>query len=574
MKEKNTDWRQFLQLLRSLNWPKAVTAAALILAIASTGIGLIIPLVMQDLVDTLSVESMDWRLFGLLLLVFFLQAVAGGVSYYMLTYIGETIVADLRTRLWRHVLRLPVPYFDQHETGQTMSRITQDTTTLKQLVTDHAVTFITGLLSVVGAVAILLFIDWKMTLIMLVSVPVSMAILIPLGRMMHRVARATQDEMAAFSGLLGRVLAEIRLVKAYRAEQPESENGQAAIRRLFGFGLKEAKIQAVVSPAMTFIMMGILVVILGYGGVQVANGNLTAGELVAVLFYLFQIVVPFARMAAFFTAFQKAVGATERIKSILSSKTEQDSGTSSPKAADVTFDKVSFSYESGKPILKDVSFQAEAGTVTAFVGPSGGGKTTIFSLIERFYLPVAGRITSSGISITDFTLREWRGKIGYVSQESPLMSGSIRDNISYGIAGDVPEERLIIAARDANALEFIEQLTDGFDTLVGERGIKLSGGQRQRIAIARALLHDPEILLLDEATSSLDSSSEILVQDALQRLMRGRTTLVIAHRLSTVINASRLVFLERGQVTGTGTHAELLASHELYRTFAAGQGLE
>ncbi|WP_088006121.1 ABC transporter ATP-binding protein [Indiicoccus explosivorum] len=574
MNSKTTDWRQFLQLVRSLDWPAAVTAAALLLALISTAIGLAIPLVTQRLVDTLSAADLDWRLFGVLLAVFLLQAVAGGVSYYMLTYIGESIVADLRERLWQHVLRLPVPYFDSHETGQTMSRITQDTSTLKQLVTDHAVTFLTGILSVVGAVIILLFIDWKMTLIMLVSVPVAMAIMIPLGRMMHKVARATQDEMAAFSGLLGRVLAEIRLVKAYRAEEPERENGKAAIRRLFGFGLKEAKIQAVVSPSMTFIMMGILVVILGYGGVQVANGSLTAGELVAILFYLFQIIVPFAQMAAFFTAFQKAVGATDRIQRILQSPTEESAGIARSKGSDITFSHVSFAYEPGKPILRDVTFTAAESKVTAFVGPSGGGKTTIFSLIERFYQPDTGTVSSGGTPITSFPLREWRRKIGYVSQESPLMSGSIRDNICYGLQEEVPDDRVTAAAEAANAIEFIDRLEDGFDTLVGERGMKLSGGQRQRIAIARAILHDPEILLLDEATSNLDSSSEILVQEALQRLMSGRTTLVIAHRLSTVVRADQLIFLEQGQVTGTGTHEELLATHELYRTFAAGQGLE
>ena len=565
----------FFILLKSLKWPIKITIIAIVLSLLSTVIGLIVPLVTKDLVDTLTTTAFNWKMIGVLLVVFILQAISGGFSFYLLSYIGEFIVADLRKKLWSKVLHLPVPYYDQNESGETMSRITQDTTTLKSLITDHLVNFVSGIITIIGSVIILFFIDWKMTLIMLISVPLSIGIMMPLGRMMHKVSKATQKEMASFSGLLGRVLSEIRLVKSYRAEKTETASGNEAIQNLYRFGLKEAKIQAFISPFMTLIMMVILVVILGYGGLQVSKGILSAGDLVAIIFYLVNIIVPFAQMATFFTSFQKAVGATERIQEILHMDAEAVELEAPKPLKDgvITFDHVYFSYGPEKKIIDGISLTAHPGTVTAFVGPSGGGKTTIFSLLERFYEPDSGTILFNETPITSLSLHAWRSKIGYVSQESPLMSGTILSNITYGMSNIPPVDAIIAAAESANAAAFIDSLPEKYDTLVGERGIKLSGGQRQRIAIARALLHNPKILLLDEATSNLDSGSESLVQEALERLMKGRTTLIIAHRLATIIHADQIFFLEQGKITGSGTHEQLIAQHELYREFTRGQGL-
>ncbi len=565
----------FFNLLKGLHWPIKVTIFAVVLSLISTVISLIVPLITSDLVDKLTTSSFNWGMIVLLLVVFLLQAITGGVSYYLLSYMGESIVADLRRKLWSKVLHLPVTYYDQNESGETMSRITQDTSTLKSLITDHLVNFVTGIITIIGSVIILFFIDWKMTLIMLISVPVSIAIMMPLGSIMHKVAKATQKEMASLSGLLGRVLTEIRLVKSYRAEQAEMEGGNNAITRLYRFGLKEAKIQAIISPFMTLMMMAILVLILGYGGLQVSNGNLSAGELVAIIFYLVNIIVPFAQMATFFTSFQKAVGATDRIQEIFKMDSESTTKTDSNFLEDgtVSFQEVHFSYSPDQKILSGVSFEAKPGTVTAFVGPSGGGKTTIFSLLERFYEPNQGHILFNNLSIKELPLDVWRSKIGYVSQESPLMSGTILSNITYGMAEQPPLEQIQAAARAANAEIFIDELPEKYHTLVGERGMKLSGGQRQRIAIARALLHNPRILLLDEATSNLDSGSENLVQEALERLMKGRTTLIIAHRLATITHADNILFLEKGMITGAGSHAELMRLHQLYKEFTIGQGL-
>ncbi|MER2006985.1 MAG: ABC transporter ATP-binding protein [Psychrobacillus sp.] len=567
--------KNFFQLLKSLRWPVKIAVLAIILSLLSTVISLVVPLVTKTLVDSLTSTSFNWTLILLLLAVFILQAVFGGFSYYLLSYIGEFVVADLRNKLWSKVLHLPIPYYDRHESGETMSRITQDTSTLKSLITDHLVNFVSGIITIIGSVIILFFIDWKMTLIMLISVPLSMAIMMPLGSMMHKVAKATQKEMASFSGLLGRVLSEIRLVKSYRAEENETVSGGEAIQRLYRYGLKEAKIQSFISPFMTLIMMAILVVILGYGGLQVSNGTLSAGDLVAIIFYLVQIIFPFAQMATFFTSFQKAVGATERIQEIFAMDSEpvEDQASIALEDGIITFKDVHFSYGENKKIINGITFEAKPGTVTAFVGPSGGGKTTIFSLLERFYEPDHGEIYFNGSPIHELPLRDWRSKMGYVSQESPLMSGTILSNMTYGMTKIPSMEKIIEAAKAANASSFIEELPDKYDMLVGERGMKLSGGQRQRIAIARALLHDPKILLLDEATSNLDSGSESFVQEALERLMNGRTTLIIAHRLATIMHADQIFFIEQGEITGTGTHEELLSSHELYKEFTQGQGL-
>jgi len=293
------------------------------------------------------------------------------------------------------------------------------------------------------------------------------------------------------------------------------------------------------------------------------------------LIYLFQIITPFTMMASFFTAFQKAMGATERIHELLNTPQEQPSGNEGRAASErqakpdfsqpLVFDGVSFSYDADKRILSDIRLTIRPGQTVAFVGPSGAGKTTIFSLIERFYAPTEGRIRLGETDIADLSLPLWRQAIGYVSQDSPLMSGTIRDNICYGIDRRIDDRELKQAAELANAAEFIARLPAGYDTEVGERGVRLSGGQRQRIAIARALLRNPQLLLLDEATSSLDSESEALVQQALQNLKKDRTTLVIAHRLSTVFEADQIIVLERGRITGQGTHEELLNTHPLYQ---------
>ncbi|MDN5710613.1 MAG: ABC transporter ATP-binding protein/permease, partial [Planococcus sp. (in: firmicutes)] len=426
-------------------------------------------------------------------------------------------------------------------------------------ITDHFPNFVTGIITIIGAVAILLVLDWKMTLIMMLAVPLTIAIMIPLGRKMAKISRSLQDETAVFTGDVQQTLGEIRLMKSSTAERVEEQRGLSGVQKLYGLGMREAKVYAFI----------------GYGGIGVSEGSMSTGSLVAFLLYLFQIVVPLATFARFFTELQKARGATERIIDILELPLEEQQRGIELDITGKTLrlEDVSFAYENGEPVLQGVSFEARPGQKIAFAGPSGGGKTTIFGLIERFYEPTAGTITIGDVPIGDVAIASWRDQIGYVSQESAMMGGTIRANLTYGLpdADNYQDEELWRVSRMAYAEEFIASFPDGLDTQVGERGVKLSGGQRQRIAIARAFLRDPKLLMMDEATASLDSQSEGIVGQALGRLMEGRTTLVIAHRLSTIVDADQIVFIEGGRVTGIGNHRELTGKHALYREFAEQQ---
>ncbi|WP_440671084.1 multidrug resistance ABC transporter ATP-binding protein/permease BmrA [Bacillus subtilis] len=565
--------KPFFALVRRTNPSYGKLAFALVLSVVTTLVSLLIPLLTKQLVDGFSMSNLSGTQIGLIALVFFVQAGLSAYATYALNYNGQKIISGLRELLWKKLIKLPVSYFDTNASGETVSRVTNDTMVVKELITTHISGFITGIISVIGSLTILFIMNWKLTLLVLVVVPLAALILVPIGRKMFSISRETQDETARFTGLLNQILPEIRLVKASNAEDVEYGRGKMGISSLFKLGVREAKVQSLVGPLISLVLMAALVAVIGYGGMQVSSGELTAGALVAFILYLFQIIMPMGQITTFFTQLQKSIGATERMIEILA---EEEEDTVTGKQIEnahlpIQLDRVSFGYKPDQLILKEVSAVIEAGKVTAIVGPSGGGKTTLFKLLERFYTPTAGTIRLGDEPVDTYSLESWREHIGYVSQESPLMSGTIRENICYGLERDVTDAEIEKAAEMAYALNFIKELPNQFDTEVGERGIMLSGGQRQRIAIARALLRNPSILMLDEATSSLDSQSEKSVQQALEVLMEGRTTIVIAHRLSTVVDADQLLFVEKGEITGRGTHHELMASHGLYRDFAEQQ---
>ncbi|MEK8216679.1 ABC transporter ATP-binding protein [Paenibacillus sp. FSL L8-0463] len=565
--------KPFLKLLHETKPSYGLLALAVGLSMISTLVGLVIPMFTKNLVDGFSLASISKLQIAGIAGAFVAQTIAGGVSIYLLNYVGQKIVAGLRDRLWRKFLVLPVAYYNDNRTGESVSRMTNDTGILKTLISEHLASLFTGVISIVGSISVLLYLNWKMTLVLFTVLPLSALILVPLGRQMYKISKGTQDETASFTATLSGVLSEIRLVKSSGAEQREYEAGRTGIMNLLSFGIREGKISAMISPLVSFVFMMLLVVIIGYGGMQVSSGALTAGELVAFILYLIQIVMPLTQLTQFFTQVQKAKGASERIIETLAAEEEIYEGSEEADGLQgpIAIEDLSFGYKTGEQVLDKVSFSMLPGQVTAIVGPSGGGKTTLFSMLERFYEPQHGVIKAGGKPLSAFSLRSWRKLIGYVSQESPLLSGTIADNLGYGLDRKISEEEMRRAAAMAYADGFIRELPDGYQTDVGERGVKLSGGQRQRIAIARALLRDPKILMLDEATSSLDSQSEAVVQSALSNLMQGRTTIVIAHRLATVVNADQIIFIEKGRITGKGTHEELLRSHELYREFAEQQ---
>jgi ATP-binding cassette subfamily B protein AbcA/BmrA len=523
---------------------------------------LIVPQLTKGLIDTSSLNKINGPMIAILVVAFLAQLGFGTLGGFLLRYVGESAVKTLRERLWAHLLKLPVTYFDAHKSGESSSRLVNDTSVIKDLVTQQFPNFITGAIQLIGAMIILFVMDWRMALLMFSAVPIIALIMLPIGRQLQA---ATAD----FNADASEKLADVRLIKASNGENFEKVTGGHFIERIFTLGVKDAKIEAVLQPIMMTAMLGLFVGILGYGAVRVQSGTLTSGSLVAFLIYLFNIIAPVTTFATFFSQVQKAMGSTERIQEILATEPEPADQTAAVDVVGqtITVNQLSFGYTADQTILHNVNFTAKPNTVVAFAGPSGGGKSTIFALLERFYQPDAGTIKIGTQNIQAIDLANWRQQIGYVSQDSGVFAGTIRENLQYGLAKTLTDAELWHGLELAYADQFVRDFTDQLDTQIGERGVKLSGGQKQRLAIARAFLRDPKILMLDEATASLDSQSEEKVQRALDQLMVGRTTLVIAHRLSTIVDADQIYFIENGAVTGHGTHSELMQQHALYAQY-------
>ena len=572
---KMTKQNPLLYLLKKVDWPKKLVFTAMTLSILGSLSGLLVPLFTGKLVDTFNAENLDLRMVWLFIGVFLVNAVLSGIGTYLLSKIGEKTIYSIREKLWKHLINLKMSFFDKNESGQLMSRITDDTNVINLFISEKAPSVLPSLLTLIGSIVMLFILDWQMTLMTFLILPIFIGIMVPLGRKMGKISKDTQTEISRFSGILGRVLTEMKLVKVTTSEEKELEKTKGTLLGIYDLGLKEAKIRAIISPLSGVIMTLTVAVILGFGGIRVSSGAITAGTLVAMIFYVVQLSAPILNFSMFLTDYKKAVGASERIYEIYQEEAEKrgdDHNQPITNHQDITFDNVSFGYEDN-PVIKDLSLSIRSGEVTAFVGPSGSGKSTLFSLIERLYPIDHGQILYGNQPIDDISLKYWRQKIGYVMQSNAMMSGTIRDNLTYGVYSDVDEETLIHYTKMARCYDFIMAFPQGFDTEIGERGTKLSGGQRQRIDIARSFIKNPDILLLDEATANLDSESEFYIQQALNELMKDRTTIVIAHRLATIKKANQIVFLDKGEITGVGTHQELLASHDKYRHFVNTQSL-
>ena len=471
-------------------------------------------------------------------IIFIGGLIVGALSGLILGIFGEDVVAKLRKTLWQKLLHLPIKYFDNTKTGEISSRLVNDTSQVKNLLANTLPNAVTSLLQFFGALVIMMAMDWQMTLIMFIAVPLVVVALLPIMQQSRKIGRKRQDELANFSSDSTSVLSEIRLVKSSNGEPKELNVGSNRISSLYDIGVKEAFINSLTQPIINMIMMLLFLGILGYGAIRVMNGSLTMGALVSFLMYLFQIMSPVIIISQFFNELSKTSGSTQRINE--PEEIAQDEQNVDITNKELKLEHVDFSYEDGKQILHDINVQAKPNTVVAFAGPSGGGKSTIFSLIERFYKPTAGEITIGGENIDEISLENWRKQLGLVGQNSAVMPGTIRENLLYGLEREVSDDELWQALDMAYAKNFVQEMDDQLDTQIGERGIKLSCGQRQRIAIARAFLRNPKILMLDEATASLDSESEAMVQKALSSLMKDRTTLVIAHRLSTIVDADTI----------------------------------
>ncbi len=566
-------FKPLLDLVRKISIPWLLLGSACALALLETAAGLWIPMLVRDLVDGAGAGGVPRNLVITLTVVLLSQAAISGVSVYLLSRAGEHMTAFLRNLLFARLVRLPMSFHDDTESGELVSRTLSDTASVKSLLTEQTVAMIASSITMVGAILILCWLDWRLTVVLFTSVLLGLVLVLPVVGRLQTVGHEIQSRQAIFSGRLTGSLGESRLLKASCAEDSECRSAARSVDGLRLLGLAEARIMALLGPVLTLALTGALVVILGYGGARVGSGELAVGTLVAFMLYLFQVAIPMVQMSTFFAALSKAAGAAEYLNELLELPLEDPvvGGQEAPAGAELRFSGVRFGYQSDKPVLNGLELELKPDTVTALVGPSGSGKTTILSLLERFYPPDEGTITVGGQLIDQLALEPWRRRIGYVPQEAPVISGSVRDNLSYGLKKEPSAEAIDAALRAARADGFVAELSEGLETQVGERGAKLSGGQRQRLAIARAFLTDPEILMLDEATANLDAESEDAVRAALAELMRGRTTLVVAHRLSTVVGADQIAVVENGRVTGLGSHKRLMSHHQLYRQLAERQ---
>lgn len=564
-------------LFKRLSWPYGLIITAVIISSLGSLSGLLIPLFTGRLVDKFSTNNINWNIVVLFASIFIINALLSGLGIYLLSKIGEKMIYGIRSLLWEHMIKLKMPFFDKNESGQLMSRLTDDTKVINDFISQKLPQLLPAIITLIGSIIMLFIMDWQMTLLTFIAIPIFMGIMIPLGRRMQKISKHTQAEIANFSGLLGRVLTEMRLVKISNTEQKELNNAHYNLNEIYKLGLRQAKIVAIIQPISSVIMLLMIAIILGFGAIRIATGAITAGALIAMIFYVMQLSMPLMNLSTLVTDYKKAVGASQRIYEIMQEPVEpmeqlNPIANINIENGALEFNNVEFKYDV-KTILDHVSFRIPQGDISAFVGPSGSGKSTIFNLIERMYDIDNGDITYGNESVYDIPITNWRSKIGYVMQSNSMMTGTIRDNILYGINRTVSDEELIKYAKLANCHDFIMQFDEGYDTLVGERGLKLSGGQRQRIDIARSFVKNPDILLLDEATANLDSESEQKIQEALEVLMKGRTTIVIAHRLSTIKKAGQIIFIDQGRVTGEGTHDELMKYHEKYHQFVTTQNL-
>jgi ATP-binding cassette subfamily B protein len=505
---------------------------------------------------------------GALLVLFVVQAASTALRYYLFTVAGERIVARLRARLYRSIVSQEIAFFDQRRTGELINRLGSDTTVLQNTVSVNVSMAMRNLASIVGGIVFLLYTSPALTLLIAVVVPPVAIGAVLWGRRLRRLSRDVQDALASASEVAEESIAGIRTVRAFTAEEAEAARYGAAVDQAFERARRRSAVGARFVASVSFAGYASAAVVLWWGGRMVIDGTLSVGGLAAFLFYTLIVAFSLGALSDLWADFMKASGAAERVFDLLDRAPAMPSGGARLDRVEgrVRFEAVRFAYPARPDVtvLAGLDLELAPGEVVALVGPSGAGKSTVAALLGRLYDPEDGRITLDGRDIRELDPDWFRQRIGVVAQEPVLFSTSIAENIRYG-RPDASDEELEEAARVANAHGFVSSFPDGYQTNVGERGVQLSGGQKQRVAIARAILEDPRILILDEATSALDAESEHLVQEALERLMKGRTTLVIAHRLSTVAGADRVVVLAEGEVVQTGDHAALMSEDGLYR---------
>lgn len=562
--------KNYLRLLAYIKPYKKRLAAAMVCIIMAAGANLYLPWIIKDMIDDV-LMSKDMLMLNLIaagiLVVMFTRGVFYYGQSYLVSYVGQRVIIDVRSMLFRKFQKMPLSYYDRQQTGTVMSYITNDVSAMQSAIVDNLIELVTESSILIGSLAMMIYLDWKLSLLTLMTIPLVGFAMKIFGRKLKRSSTVIQERAAEITSLLQESISAIRVVKSFVRETYEIKRFEEQNWKNFQAAMKNVKLSSLLTPTVEFLAAIAVTFIVWFGGYEVVNEVITAGELVAFLTYAVNLANPVKRLSRVYAAIQRAMAAADRVFAVmdLEEKITDVPGAKPlpPIKGQVEFKDITFSYKEGQPALQHISLKAEPGQMIALVGPSGSGKSTIANLIPRFYDVDSGTISIDGHDICQVTADSLREQIGLVPQETMLFSTTVMENIRYGRL-DATDEEVVEAARAANAEEFIKDLPEGYDTKLGERGLNLSGGQRQRLAIARAILKNPRVLILDEATSALDTESEKIVQDALDKLMVGRTSFVIAHRLSTIFNADQIFVVENGHLREHGTHEELLAAGGLY----------
>lgn len=540
------------------------------LMLVSTAISLSLPLVARAALDrvlaTHDVRSLD-RLAVALAGLILLSTLLSFAEFLLVAFAGNRIVLDMRARLFGHLQRLPIRFFDRTRSGELASRLANDVTLLQSTLTDDLVRLTGHLVTLCGGIGLAVVIDWRLTAVVFTLLASILALFFAFGAQLRKYTRESLDALSDAMGSMTEALGNIRLVKAFAREAYEETRTREKLQQVFRLVMRSSAFEAGLGSVAGTGFLGVLLGVVWYGGRSVLTGSLSAGSLLAFLMTVTIISGPMASLAGLYGRLQRAAGAAERLFAILDDTPEPSRirGAAAFPAgpAEITFQDVVFAYQPDTPVLRGLTLHVPAGRTTALVGVSGAGKTTVAALLYRFYAPDAGAIRINGIPVEEIALQDLRNQIGLVPQDPHLFNGTIRENIRYGRL-NASDAEVQEAARAANVEEFVSALPHGYDTVIGERGVTLSGGQRQRVAIARVILKDPPIRILDEATSALDAHAEALVREALERLMYRRTTLVIAHRLTTVRDADQIAVLAEGSIAETGSHEQLLRANGRY----------
>ena len=548
---------------------RMVLAGLLVMGVAAVNLTLL--RLAGTLWDIITVQRDQPKMTNMILILLGLVILQGLCSMghsYLTAWISQRIIADFRRHLFRHLHTLSVSFFARRRTGELLSRLMNDVTVIQSIVTETPIDGAKQLVTFVGGITFLLIMNWQLCLLILVLLPLLVLVAKFFGRKLKSLSTSIQDHTAAMSTLIEEVISGIRVVKSFVQTQREETRFAVQVEQTLAFTMQKAGVMAVFIPVISLLTFSAAAAVLWYGGRQVIDGSVSPGDLFAFVLFAGILIGPFSSAARVFAQIREAQGATQRVFEILDTQAEvSDSPTATtlpPVSGHIRADHIGFAYDPRRPVLTDVSFEAKPGELIAIVGPTGSGKTTVMNLLHRFYDPTEGVITIDGHDLRHVTMDSWYRQIALVPQETILFGGTILDNIRYGNEKATQEE-VVAASRAAHTHDFIMGFPDQYQTIVGEKGINVSGGQRQRIAIARAIVKNPRILLLDEATSALDGESERLVQEALEELMKGRTTFVIAHRLTTIQRADRILVLNKGRLVETGTHAELMNQKGLYQ---------